>query len=52
MMVDGAEEGQLKGLIDVLAPYTFGCPDVGERRLGGPETLRRRGGGCRRATDP
>jgi hypothetical protein len=22
MMVDGAEEGQLKGLIDVLAPYT------------------------------
>jgi hypothetical protein len=22
MMVDGAEEGQLKGPIDVLAPYT------------------------------
>jgi hypothetical protein len=22
MMVDGAEEGQLKGQIDVLAPYT------------------------------
>ena len=27
MMVDGAEEGQLKGLIDVLAPYTsLGSP--------------------------
>ena len=23
MMVDGAEEGQLKGPIDVLAPYTW-----------------------------
>jgi hypothetical protein len=23
MMVDGAEEGQLKGPIDVLAPYTM-----------------------------
>jgi hypothetical protein len=23
MMVDGAEEGQLKGPIDFLAPYTF-----------------------------
>ena len=23
MMVDGAEEGQLKGPIDVLAPYSF-----------------------------
>jgi hypothetical protein len=23
MMVDGAEEGQLRGPIDVLAPYTY-----------------------------
>ena len=29
MMVDGAEEGQLKGPIDVLAPYT--SPTAGIR---------------------
>jgi hypothetical protein len=28
MMVDGAEEGQLKGPIDVLAPYTISSSPI------------------------
>jgi hypothetical protein len=33
MMVDGAEEGQLGGLIDVLTPYTSRkCAFSGSRR--------------------
>jgi hypothetical protein len=43
MMVDGAEEGQLKGPIDFLAPYTqreisatYSCSSV----LGAPRPVR------------
>jgi len=39
MMVDGAEERQLKGPIDVLAPYTWRRESVMRRTVTGPVSL-------------
>ena len=54
MMVDGAEEGQLKGPIDLLAPYrstgeeSTVVPSMGSLAVVG----KRSGGGARRRQTP